>query len=279
MSKQFGQLFPVGGEYIPTKASAYLRPYFTERYSYWGPMSASFPLVIDAANFSDLEQADHKMFLNDVESGFTGSGYMEVGGRGSSISTYPVISYPIKSSITGDVYVHIRFISPGSSSCSLYLDGVLQSSLSFATEVSWTWGSLLLTIPDTEEHIVSLSFEIDGLLLDKIVIKDSITSPVGDGPDYSQSPYITAHARVFDLDSGSKPNNMLYIYDYKTSIEEITTENWYNFNIATLHSDYPITFNDDYYALVLSCSGVGANTLIWSTSDFTDPLSRASREI
>jgi len=63
------------------------------------------------------------------------------------------------------------------------------------------------------------------------------------------------------------PSSLLLVYDWKTTRDEIITDDWYNFNINPISSSVLINF-DSTYAIVLSATGGDdTNFVLWELVD------------
>jgi len=307
MPNQFAQIFPVTGDFVPTKASVHLSPSLSSPGTYFSIPSADNNPVIDATNFYSIVQSDHKWIYDNSTAGFTGPGYMEVKGEGfvsdlvyfpndffldqyfmdiyflgmgGTLGAFGRIRYPVQSSYSGTFNIWIRAYADGAFTGYLYLDGVKHQTLSFTGTGDWVWYQTSVAL-DTSLHIIGISFETDDTKIDKIIIGSTNSStPTGTGPAYTDSPFLTTHARIWSLDGLGDPDSALYIYDYKTSVVDMIVPDWYNFNLSFLNSSEAIAYDDDNYGLVLSTSGINDdNKMTWDSTDYSTPLYTVYRDV
>lgn len=197
--------------------------------------------------------------------------------------TFGTLQYPIQTSEPGVYYLHIRYLTKSGKNSLIYpqIDDAIMGKIYKANldvSDSWDWATFKIVIPDDNMHYINVKLGYPFSAIDKIVINTSIDSPIGYGPDLSDSPYITTHLRIFNstssLDNGiyySSPNEPLFIYDYKTTLEEITRDDWYNFNINILDSRLgftnPSDFPDTYFIVICTTGSNNKNYLVWETED------------
>jgi hypothetical protein len=278
---RLAQEFEVNEEFVPTKASVYLKRSGDNLSSSWA-LRSSRASIIDASNFSSISQSDNKVIFDDRVSGYTGNGYMVLSPEdefdivGGDDNSYPIVNYPIRNSIPDYYNLWIRCFSadfgdPSSSNfeADILLDGIVVKNISSVVgSDEWLWLNTSFILPDTQQHILGIRMKEKGAIIDKIYIDaDSGTVPEGDGPPYLTSPYITAHMKVYDGYGYSSPVDPLYIYDYKTSLDEIIQDDWYNFDINVLDSRRGYDIKEDFtsnFFLVMSTSGSNSdNFILW----------------
>ena len=265
-SVKLAQIFSVNDRFVPTKASVYLRPKLNNESSYF---SFSDNISIDSLNFSSLSQGTNKLIADDTTLGFCGGGYLSadvLDGTGS----YASVSYPIQVSSSGQYRLWLRTrTSTGSFRSNIFLDDVDIGNIDNLSSIaSWEWNSLVIDINDTNLHTLEIQPTIDGSIIDKVYITSDVSESVsGDGPDFSVAPYITVHARLYTVDSNNRPITPLFIYDYITTISDLKTDDWYNFDLNFLDSSRSISFSDSY-ALVLYSSGSSDDKyVVWEITD------------
>jgi len=265
---RLAQEFEVNKEFLPSKASLFLRRSGKNSYNYWR-ISNSSKNVIDATNFSTLTKSDNRVVFADTIDGYTGNGYMFLDTKASG--ECDVINYNVRAIESDTFYLWIRCISLTHHyfSAEILLDGVvyktLNENITNPSTLLWSWIGSTLVLPDTQEHILGIKIKESGNAIDKIYIdKESIT-PYAEGPAYSISPYFTAHLNIYTADSG--PLSPIFIYDYKNSITEIVQDDWYNFNIKVLDEFHGYLEASDFeggYFMVLSCTGSNSeNYIVW----------------
>jgi len=221
--------------------------------------------------------------FDDSLSDFTGNGYVVL--DSDTFYDYSIVNYPVRA-ITSDTFnLWIRVLSPNAPTftADVLLDGIkvktIYEAVADPSNMMWSWVNTTLVLPDTRQHILGIRIKDIGAAIDKIYIDASSAIPYSEGPDYGDSPYLTAHMRVYDS-SGDSPNNSLFIYDYKNSISHIVQSDWYNFNINVLDSNHGYTSAVDFtgsYFLVMSCSGTThGNFIIWEMADNDEYMSSPS---
>jgi len=275
---RLAQEFEVNSEYLPTKASVYLKRVGENTFNFW-PIYNTQKTVIDATNFSTITKEENRVIFNDTIDGFTGNGYMVLNEDNPSISDldYDTVNYPIRA-ITPDTYkLWIRCINTINNNLEIevLIDGNVSKTIDTLIDnpsdgLEWSWVSTTLILPDNRDHTLGIRIKENGVAIDKIYIDVSTDTPYTEGPDLSNSPYLTAHMKVYDSLKG-EPGVPLYIYDYKNSITEVIQDDWYNFDIKVLDDTHGyITANDfhESFYLVMSVSGSDtSNFIVWELVD------------
>ncbi|KKM89381.1 hypothetical protein LCGC14_1249260, partial [marine sediment metagenome] len=293
---RLAQEFNVEGEYIPSKASVYLKRIGKNINNFW-TLYDDRKNVIDVTNFSSINQKSNKIIFDDTISNFTGNGYMILSPRedleiiGGRDEDFSVINFPIKSENVNRFRLLIRGLvnSPDPSGelkfkIDILLDGVLVDEINKnITYNEWTWFDSILTIPDQNEHILGIRLKEQSNAIDKIYLDtdDSVVGSIySQGPSYSISPYVTVHLKIHESD-GKYPAESLFIYDYKTTIDEIKNDDWYNFNINLLDNrlNNPSAFSEDCFIVMSTTGGGDENFVIWEIVDSDEyiPLNSAIR--
>lgn len=247
--KSIAQTFITNGDYVPAKASAFLRNA--------GDSKSAFvlPSVIDATNYREIKQG--KLFLildDDAES--TGSGCLSV--ISSSILTAedadcPTITYPIQSDNDGKYYLYARI--KGTGTVIVYINGFEYTTI-VGNSSSWHWIATSIIVPDQTSHEMKLRFIDVGVKLDKIILSPVLSPPTGEGPSYTQSPYITLHGRLARVVSGL-PITYFQTQSSINSYDTLTKEGWYNFDL-TIFDGYE-TLPETDFAFVLTASGASSS--------------------
>ncbi len=279
---RLAQEFEVNQEFLPSKASVYLKRVGENINDYWS-ISNTAPTVIDTTNFSTITKGDNIVIFDDVINSFTGNGYMIL--QNNELSDFDIINYPIRATSSDTFNLWIRYLlsespidpSINQSLVDILMDGVVMGSIYDTDEVvsnisnpsdlvSWRWAKITLVLPDTVEHILGIKIKRNGTAIDKIYIEADSPEPFNNGPDYGVSPYLTTHMRVYDS-VNDMPLNPLYIYDYKNSIAEVVQDDWYNFNIKVLDNNHGYISANDFienYFLVMSTTGSSTdNFIVW----------------
>lgn len=268
---EIGQNFTLDNGVFPTKASLFLRktgistPYFT--------IVENVPFTIDASNVYEIDTYVNKVWFENSEPGFTGAGYISidlVGYQSNKIK----LKYPIKSAYNGKVYVYIRLNA-------ISLDNPLEFTISLDEKQSktsvpvfvsgWNWVESDFVIFDKETHNFELTIDQNHLLIDKIIFSTYPLVLVGNGNDYSTSPYFTLWTRINKTLNGL-PDTYIKSLSFLTS-DKITKEDWYNFDLTPY--DY-LDYDSTDYSIIASASGQSASRyLIW---DYAKDYSTTSLE-
>jgi hypothetical protein len=278
---RIAQEFDVNQEFIPSKASIYLKRSGDNMNSYWLLMENS-PTVIDSTNFSSIFQSDNKIILDDIVNGYTGNGYMILSPGddfpiiGGGDESFPVVNYPIRNSVPNLYNIWIRCYTgngdvSGSSNfkLDLMMDGIVIKRIdTVIADGEWSWVNTSFILPDTQQHILGIRIKEKLSIIDKIYIDNDMDfTPEDDGPQYSIAAYVTVHVRLFDGFSFSYPISPIYSYDYKTTLEDIIQDDWYNFNIKVLDTRGGYSIKEDFtnnYFLVVNSTGKNEdNFVLW----------------
>lgn len=276
---RLAQEFEVNAEYLPSKASIFLKRIGQNSTDYW-PIYNTSKTVIDATNFSTIDYGTNITTFADSISSFTGNGYMI--SMGDSASTFTTVNYPVRAIVSDTFNLWIRCVSTISITfqADVLIDGVVSKTINEVVAnpsvagnpsvIEWTWIRVQLVLPDIREHILGIKIKENGAAIDKIYIDASDSIPYSEGPDYGESPYLTVHMKVYNSDGGI-PDDELYIYDYKNSITQVVQSDWYNFDINVLDDSQGFTMASNFtgnYFLVMSCSGTTHdNFVVWEMAD------------
>jgi len=267
-SLKLAQIFYVYNQFVPSKASVYIKTVFGYSVPYFDVSSA---VAIDALNFSALVQGGNKNIVSTSYNDFSGKGCMyvlEIDSAGS----YAISSYPIKATQSGNVNIYLRGrTSTGRFVADLYLDSALVATIDQlgAPVAAWGWFGSTFNLPDNMIHTLKIRMRENGNAIDRFCIGQDPIVP-GNVNDY-QSSYITLHFQIYSVNAQDKPVLPLYIYGYKTTLDEMRNHDWYNFAMSFL-DDSLSTLWDDKYAIVLFSSGSSNNNyLIWELTDNNDP--------
>jgi hypothetical protein len=264
------------GSYVPSKVSVY----FKRAGCNLGQVFEITPtegVVIDATNFSELEQKTNKLIYDDTITGYTGNGYMTLAMPSSYGDEFGTFSFPVQSSEPKSYYVNLRYRSTSSSlKVDILFDNVIIKSINETTVTnSWLWISNIILIPDTKKHDLSIKIKENGVAIDKIYIDALQDNPIAEGPENSVSPYVTSHLRIFNA-SNYAPNEPICIYDYKSTINEIKQDDWYNFDTNVLDTNYGYStaaeFNGIFYVVITSSGSNSKNYILWeieNTDEYT----------
>jgi hypothetical protein len=271
---QQAQVFDIAGAYVPTKASVYLRPSVEAEDAFvWD----GDEFAIDALNFSSISEATNKLFPSQSFAGYYGHGAMSVV-EIDVMEPYSVAEYPIRFISSGTYNVYFRYktlVAPFD--ITVYLDGNLVTTINkpFATIGTWNWCNATIDILDEERHILGVSLLQNDSCFDKIVITDTIRTDTG-SINYL-SPFSTIHAMLYQVGIDYTPTSPLYIHDYKTTLDEIQTDDWYNFDLNFIDISLSVAFPDNKYALVLFASGSTKDKyVVWDLTETDIPSDNPS---
>lgn len=260
MSLRLAQIFEVSG-YTPKRASLYFKRVGQNISNYFGLNDD--PISIDATNFSSIDTRQNKLIISESGTGFTDNGYLET--KNFSGSDWSIVQYPIQSDIARKYFLYLRG-EPDSSdfSADIYIDGERVDSVSFSGLSSgWQWFQSEFTIADIEKHTLGVQLKDSGNKLDKLYISKDSSSLSGTELATTKN-YITVHLQVYNA-IADKPTTPLDIYTWKSSINEITIDDWYNFSLDPIDDSISLDF-DGYYALVMSTSGGSEdNFIVWES--------------
>jgi hypothetical protein len=261
MKIRLGQIFGADG-FVPSKASLYLKRAGSNSDTAFDLSGGA--AVIDATNFSSITDAQHRVVIDDRTLGFSGNGYMRVQ-QVSGGTEYPSLNYPIRTDKPGkyNVYIHVN---TGVFIADVLIDGQrVEAITAVSFDPTWTWITTSIVLPDAEEHLLSFQMKGNGYRLDKVYISEAGASPSGTGPAYTVSPFVTLHLQVFQTVANA-PTTPLFVYSWKTTLDEVITDDWYNFVIKPL--DGSTTPYSGMFALVLSATGSRHdNFVMWELVD------------
>ena len=285
---RLAQEFSVDGEFLPSKATVYLKRNGNNSTNYW-PIYNDRKNVIDATNFSTITDVKNKVYFSDTVNGFTGNGYMILDGSPDpslNVNSLEnsVVNYPIKAVVADTFYFWMRVISTESNifQAEILIDGNISKTINVILDdpsiTDWNWVSTTIVLPDISEHILGIRIKEKGAAIDKIYMDVNDITPYDDWPDYSLSPYVTVHMKVYE--SNGKPTSPLFIYDYKNTIDDIIIDDWYNFNIKVMNGNYGYTtannFSNSYFLVMSTSGGNFDNFIIWEMVDNDEYLSLQS---
>ncbi len=286
---RLAQIFDVYYQFIPTKASVYLKRTGINNESYF-TLSDLSGVTIDATNFFSIQQEGYKIVLDDRRENFTGNGYMTVT-KPIIIenNNFPIIEYPIRAESDGLFFLWLRGQTlTGTYEADILLDNKIVNSISDLVVAgdNWFWIETSIVLPDTDQHTLGIRLKRDKNKLDKIFLSKLTGTgidPFGSGFPNTESPFFTIHMQVYKVDGSFNLLYPFFIYDYKNSIEEVVQNDWYNFNINKLDSSFnPSNVSDmsnpsimegliDYSekaALVMSASGIREdNFIVWEITE------------
>ena len=286
---RLAQEFDVNREFLPSKATVYLKRNGNNRSSYW-PIYNDRKNVIDATNFSTVTSAENIVYFSDIIGDFSGNGYMILDGSPDpSLNvgslTYPVINYPIRAIEEDTFYFWMRVASTESNvfQAEILIDGniskTINTVISDPSGDSWSWVSTTIVLPDTSEHILGIKIKEKGAAIDKIYMDTDDVIPYNVGSEYSPSPYLTVHMKVYNEENGI-PFSPLFIYDYKNTIDDIIIDDWYNFNIKTMDNNHGYidanNFGGNYFLVMSTSGGNFDNFITWEMVDNDEYLALRS---
>lgn len=269
---RLAQEFDVNGEFLPSKTSLFLKRAGENETDTW-MISNIADNVIDATNFLTITESQDRVIFSDTIGGFTGNGYMYQ--ERYDYSSSDVINYPLMAMSADTFTLWIRCLNEngGTFAAEILIDGVvaktLNETLDNPSTTEWDWISTTLVLPDVNEHTLGIRMKDSGQAIDKLYITAGESVPYADGPAYSTSPYVTIHLQMYDSDGS--PTTPLFIYDYKNTVEEVTEDDWYNFDLKVLDDFHGHSQASDFtgsYYLVMSTSGSHTgNFVVWDMID------------
>jgi hypothetical protein len=166
----------------------------------------------------------------------------------------------------------------------ILLDDYVLTNLSggYTSTDKWFWIYTKIVFPDTVGHILGIRIKSKGLAIDKLYFYDDSISPIMKmsavteidlkGPNYSDPTYITFHMKLYESQKDENyPAYPLFIYDYKTTLDQIIEDDWYNFNIKVLDDrmgyDKVTYFDEKYYLVVTATGSTTSNFVLWELID------------
>jgi len=183
---------------------------------------------------------------------------------------FSIVQYPIKNTGNNDLYVRLK--DPGGiGSCNIEvnINSALKSvyNITFAG-LDWEWHSLgSISLSNGNIYDLGIRLYTEDIVLDQIAINPSAAPAGNSALTQTESPFITAHIGVYEVDGSSEPTTPLYIHDFKTSISELRQDGWYNFDLNFIDSSLTNDFLDSY-ALYFSVSGSNnKNFITWERVD------------
>jgi len=252
---------------ILTKASVFLRvvgqtssPFFT--------VSDGGSVSFDASNFSELEQGNPSAVFEITGSGYYGNGYMSIGS--SSGNSWPTLTYPIVCETAGKYTLFLRVKAEDTFSFALLINGIsVNDVIASVPSNQWIWISTTFVAVDGRQFSLSIIPKTKNCCIDSLHITTQEFSPTT--VEY-QSRFLTLHFKMYEVDDNFTPDAPLPIYGYKTSIEEIVDDNWYNFVLGPLPGHSSINFTAHYATALLSSGGSDSLYFMWDYADSTNEL-------
>ncbi len=266
-SVKLAQIFYVYNQFVPSKASVYIKPISGYSVPYFDVSNA---VTIDALNFSQLDQGTNKNVVYTDYEDFSGKGSMYVLGLDYS-GSYASLYYPIKADEAGTVYIYLRGrTSSGRFVADVYVDSVLVVSFDQIGPVgAWGWFGQSFTLTDSSVHTLEIRMKEVENALDRFCISKVAITP--DNVNNYQNAYITLHFQIYTVNTGDEPIAPLYIYDYKTTLEELRNSDWYNFSLNFLEDSLAVPWDSKYAIVMFSSGGSERNYLIWELTDNDNP--------
>jgi len=278
---------------FPDKISLYLKKIGYNTADFFNIENS--PIAIDATNHIQSDFNKYYFIFNTNENGYDNYGYME-----SSTTTKEggdaSVEYPVYFNQTGlhKLYLRVNFKENKTYKIKIYIDDELFSIGTFNVSSSsnhwtnnywinnswddgywisssqeseftegWNWIDLNLNIYENKKQTMKIVVDTDNLLLNTLVISKNDISP----NDYRNSiiyNYISLHFRIFETEL-LYPSNPIPIYSSIDSIEDIISDDWYNFS-TEFYSSY--TAINNAYCIVLNCSGTSlTNYILWDYSE------------
>lgn len=262
---------------ILTKISVFLRLVGQAQTAACFTIAEEGGVSIEAGNFASLTQGNPSAVFDIEGSDYLGSGYIRMQSQvGSGTVSWPTLVYPVCAEKTGQHTVFIRVKSTSVSTTAFSFDvsingGTEVSHTSSVSTSAWTWIPITIVIPTSDKLDLHITPKTSNVIFDSIHISKSGTVPSTIEYD---SEFITLHFRMYEVDSSSNIIADIPVYKYKTTIDEVVDDNWYNFSLEALPGNSSLDF-DSYYASALFSSGSNDKQyLIWDYAedqDNTDP--------
>ena len=262
---------------LPPKVSAYLRPVGSASGTSWVvPSDEDTYVTFDATAVRYVEQGSAHTVVHDQIVDHTCGGYMRF--RNGGGGTDPYIYYPIKLEKSGglvEMTFRLRATATGIVNVKITLDGEVVSTGTFGIAATGVWyaPALDFVIPDNKEHEVGISMvhETSGedAYLDLLVLTLG-TFSVGsfDFDDLLTPPYVTVHSKVYILGPDGLPSSEVAIYDTKNTLDDIKTDDWYNFRTSPLP---PLTSieddGSDYAFAIFTSQDIADHYVIWDLAN------------
>jgi hypothetical protein len=177
---------------------------------------------------------------------------------------WPALSYPLKFQSSGvyKVYLRVRSNSKSSFSYSFSINGKELSTNEKSISSEWSWIESDLVVADILPFTFSIIFQTGDVCVDSVYIGKGTPS---DSFSYTSS-YMTVHVKMFDVDNGVI-SNAYNVYDFKTTIKEIKSDNWYNFSLEPMLGNTARPLSSSY-GIALSTSGSSSSFyIIWDYSN------------
>jgi hypothetical protein len=253
--------------FVPTKASAYLRVagvplnYF----------DVDGSVCIDAANHWRVTHGDYLFTLDENDGTANGSMLFTDGTICEDFPTTDAVDddvagtlkYPVNFSLDSPHTLWVRVQPQGNSvDFDLLIDGQVFESISAAGSTdAWQWVSADFYVPAGDVHTLTIRPRRLNLRFDKIYITRSSDVPTGEGPAYDVSPFVTVHTQLYRI-SACTPLDALTAYDAKSTADEMTADDWYNFDTSLRvgHLAEPL---DDYAFIVTVSGGNEGHFVVW----------------
>ena len=221
--------------------------------------------TFDVANFSSLEQGNPNIIFDNSVTGYYGNGYMAVlPKKGTGDYNWPVLTYTVIANKYGkySLFLRVRASDTISFSFSLAVNGNIVSTHTTYVGTSWIWVSADVVIQDTKSFRLSIIPQTENVYLDSVhLTQGSLPSSF----EYSPS-FITLHMKMYKVDDNNSPGDIVPVYGYKTSIDEIIDDNWYGFEITPLTGVSSITFDDNYTVALFASGTTDESYLMWDYS-------------
>lgn len=251
---------------FPLKISAYLRPILVEQDDRF-VIPSDEGVSIEATNFSEIAQGNPNIVYDYSETGFLGAGYMRVDEvQNGASETWPSISFPVQFDAVGKYKLFARVRSSSLAFDYRWIindeDSEPQTAVVSAVD-SWEWIETDLVVPTTSKFTLRFEVRTENVWINCF----HITTTSVPGTVEFQPIYITVHAKMYELGDDGLPSSELPVYDAKTTLEELTIDDWYNFNMTPLLGQEEQS-DETRYTFVLFTTGNGnQNYITWDYSN------------
>lgn len=247
-----------------TKASVFLRTVGNSK-GYHALNNDSY-VAISASNFNTLEQGyNHAIYMYEAV-GALSKDVMQIFAAQAN-ATYPKFNYVIKATKAAKYYVYLRVNANSThvNTVNIYLDDIQQSETTVSLMGNdWIWIQSEIVIKDNLEHKVGVQFTGGTLNFDSLVITNADNLPAQ--LQYATS-FQTIHAKILALDANTNVVSSLPFYDYKTTIDEIVADNWYNFAIEPLAAYSSVDFTSKFAFCLFVSGSDEENYVMWDFGD------------
>jgi hypothetical protein len=263
--------FASEGDFLPTKASLYLRVSGVARTVH----EIVGTRTIDCANFSSMTASTLFLLPSDDGTGGGSVASTHPSGSASEVSESAACSltFPL---IVADDDGYTFWLRCKSDAAAVSIDWLIddqevEQTRETVTAGDWVWFSVRMALPDRTAHNLTLRVRRGGITLDKLHVTKTGGVPTGEGPGYDPSPYCTVHTSLYTSgDVG--PLSPLNAYDAKATCGGIDADGWHHFDV-TDRAGESAEPEGSYAVVVRVAGGNDGHFVMWDVSDPTDGMS------